>query len=160
MSLLARIIRLLFVFALAIYLGGFTFYSVVVIPILHDQLGSSLEAGLVTQRVTKVLNEIGVVTLLLGWRVYRDSRVAGVGGDRGHAWRLGPILVSTTCLLGLFALHSVLDRKLEAGTRVGFYPWHRAYLWTSTIQWVANIVLMAQAVGFTVPRAEPDRPSR
>ena len=31
-----KLLRLLFLVALSIYMGGFTFYSVVVIPILHD----------------------------------------------------------------------------------------------------------------------------
>ena len=82
--------RSLFLVALSIYIGGFTFYSAVVIPVLHDRLESSLETGLITQRVTDVLNLLGVVTLSLGWCVYgldavRDLEVieaAAVGS--GH----------------------------------------------------------------------------
>ena len=60
---------------MAFWLGGFTFYSAVVIPVLHDRLGSPLETGLVTQRVTDALNLLGVGTITLGWAliVYKDS---------------------------------------------------------------------------------------
>jgi hypothetical protein len=50
------VFRGLFLVALSIYIGGFTFYSAVVIPVLHDRLESSLETGLITQRVTDMRN--------------------------------------------------------------------------------------------------------
>jgi hypothetical protein len=67
MTTAIKILRLMFLVALSIYVGGFTFYSAVVIPILHDRLESSFQAGLVTQQVTDALNGLGGVTLLLGW---------------------------------------------------------------------------------------------
>src|SRR5271170_1726820 len=70
MTICTSMLRLLFVVVLSIYIGGFTFYSAVVIPVLHDRLESSLETGLVTQRVTDALNLLGVVTLSLGWCAY------------------------------------------------------------------------------------------
>ena len=42
MMIRTRILRPLFLVALSIYMGGFTFYSVVVIPVLHDRLESAL----------------------------------------------------------------------------------------------------------------------
>jgi hypothetical protein len=154
MTLQARILRLLFVIALAIYLGGFTFYSLVVIPILHERLGSSLETGLVTQRVTDSLNSFGSVTLALGWFIFWIKGVSHVQCGRGRRWYMRTLLASSTCLIVLIALHWVLDRKLETNSRDGFYLWHRAYLWTSTVQWFANIGLLAQSAGLVPPSAE------
>ena len=147
MTICTSIFRLLFVVALSIYIGGFTFYSAVVIPVLHDRLESSLETGLITQRVTDVLNLLGVVTLSLGWCVYGLSAVSGVRSDRGSRFKIWPLVISSICLVVLLVLHRVLDRKLETSTFSGFYPYHRAYLWTSTVQWFANLGLLIQSTG-------------
>jgi hypothetical protein len=40
MFIWTRFLQLLAIWLMAIWLGGFTFYSAVVIPVLHDQLGS------------------------------------------------------------------------------------------------------------------------
>jgi hypothetical protein len=146
-----RILRWLFLVALSIYIGGFTFYSAVVIPILHDRLESSLETGLVTQRVTDVLNLLGLVTLSLGWCVYGLSVVSGVRSGQGSRCKIWPLVISSISLVVLLVLHRVLDRKLETGTFSGFYPWHRAYLWASTVQWIANLGLLTQSASAFTP---------
>jgi hypothetical protein len=51
----------------------------------------------------------------------------------------------------LLILHRVLDRKLETSTVIGFYAYHRAYLWTSTVQWFANLWLLARSTGVFTP---------
>ena len=145
MTICTSMLRLLFVVVLSIYIGGFTFYSAVVIPVLHDRLESSLETGLVTQRVTDMLNLLGLVTLSLGWCVYGLSAVSGVRSDPGSRCKIWPLVVSSICLVALLILHRVLDRKLETSTFAGFYPYHRAYLWTSTVQWIANLGLLSQS---------------
>jgi hypothetical protein len=152
-------VRLLFVLALAIYLGGFTFYSVVVIPVLHDRLESSFETGLVTQRVTDMLNLLGVVTLSLGWCIYGLNLVCGFRCDRPSQLKIGllPLLLSSVCLVVLLILHRVLDRKLETGTIIGFYTYHRAYLWSSTVQWFANLWLLARSTGVFTPSPRSHR---
>jgi hypothetical protein len=152
-----RILRWLFLVALSIYTGGFTFYSAVVIPVLHDRLESSLETGLVTQRVTDVLNLLGVATLSLGWCVYGLSAVCGCQSVRGSRWKIWPLVVSSICLVTLLILHRVLDRKLETSTFAGFYPYHRAYLWTSTVQWIANLGLLSQSASAFTPSPRPRR---
>jgi len=135
--------RALLVWSMAFWLGGFTFYSAVVIPILHDQLGGALEAGLVTQRVTDFLNYLGLLVITLGW--------ASVLAELG--WQLplkansaaGLLLLAATsaCLFFLLWLHVSLDRMLEMDSFSGFYESHRIYLWVSAIQWLANLGLMA-----------------
>jgi hypothetical protein len=150
-----KILRLLFLVALSIYIGGFTFYSAVVIPILHDRLKSSFEAGLVTQRVTDALNALGGVTLLLGWCALGLSIVCQ---GRVSRWQSCTLLISSACLVVLVVLHRVMDQKLAMASLAGFYPCHRAYLWTSTIQWLANLGLLIQSAGGPfIPAQAPRR---
>jgi hypothetical protein len=149
---------LLAVWLLALWLGGFTFYSAAVIPILHDQLGSPLETGLVTQRATDVLNGIGLVTVALGW-----TRVLMVRRDRGSAlarrrWANHLLALTTAALVVLILIHRVLDRRLETAELSGFYPIHRVYVWVSTIQWLANLGLLASWAGWRTDDAPEEHP--
>jgi hypothetical protein len=157
MTIWTSVLRLLYVVVLSIYIGGFTFYSAVVIPVLHDRLESSLETGLVTQRVTDVLNLLGLVTLSLGWCVYALNAGFGLPGDRDSRCTIWPLVISSICLVVLLVLHRVLDRKLESGTFTGFYPCHRAYLWASTVQWFANLGLLIQSTGVFTRSPRPRR---
>jgi hypothetical protein len=154
MTIWTGVFRRLFLVALSIYIGGFTFYSAVVIPVLHDRLESSLETGLITQRVTDVLNLLGVATLSLGWCAHGRSVIREFRSDRGSRLKIWPLVISSICLVVLFVLHRVLDRRLETNTFVGFYPIHRAYLWTSTVQWFANLALLIQLTGGFTPSPE------
>ena len=155
MTTAIMILRLLFLVALSIYIGGFTFYSAVVIPILHDRMKSSFEAGLVTQRVTHALNALGGVTLVLGWCA-AGLTIACRG--RVSRWQWCTLLMSSVCLVVLAVLHRVMDQKLATASLAGFYPCHRAYLWTSTIQWFANLGLLIQSGGGPfIPAQEPRR---
>jgi hypothetical protein len=137
------LLRLLSAIALAIWIGGFTFYSAVVIPILHEQF-SSAEAGMVTARVTDALNLAGGITIALWWLL---TWVARRAGETRRA-RLQIVLVGlTTILLGaLIVLHHVMDRHLASEGLQGFYGLHRAYLIVSTVQWLANLALLASTV--------------
>jgi hypothetical protein len=154
MTIWIKGLRLLFLVALSIYIGGFTFYSAVVIPILHDRLASSFEAGLVTQRVTDALNALGGVTLALGWFTFGLTVLCRGGVSQ---WQPSMLLISTICLVALVMLHRVMDQKLATASLTGFYPWHRAYLWTSTTQWFANLGLLIQSAGIFTPSQESGR---
>jgi hypothetical protein len=157
MTIRIRILRSLFLVALAIYIGGFTFYSAVVIRVLHQRLPSSFQAGLITQRVTDQLNALGVVTLLLGWCALCVTARDGDRAGRGRRWQLGMLATSSICLVVLLALHRVMDRKLANFALTEFYPWHRTYLWTSTVQWIANLGLLIHSTAATTPSREPLR---
>jgi Domain of unknown function (DUF4149) len=157
MTIWTRLLRWFFVVALTTYVGGFTFYSVVVIPILHDRLESAFLAGLVTQRVTDALNLLGVATLSLGWCVYCVRAMDRLRGNLLSHWDFWPLMISSIGLMVLLVLHRLLDRKLETGTLAGFYPYHRAYLWVSTVQWFANLALLTQSTGAFTPTPESRR---
>jgi len=134
------IFRFLCLVSLSVWVGGFTFYSAVVIPVLHESLGS-LETGYVTQRVTDYLNAAGVLAVALWWLSAWADRPA-VSGLAGRA-RLGLLAATTLLLAGLIALHRVMDGRLESGGLRDFYPLHRAYLVASTAQWFVNLGLIA-----------------
>ena len=140
-------LRLLAHWSLALWIGGFTFYSVVVIPVLHDQLGSVLETGLITQRVTDHLNLVSLVAIAVGWcRAMIDRPRAKIRRKR-WGWAVFVLAVSTVCLGALVLLHRDLDSRLGRGEMNGFYALHRIYLWTSTIQWLASLVLLSLWAG-------------
>lgn len=131
--------RWLCLVTMAVWLGGFTFYSGVVIPVLHDRF-DSLDVGAVTQRVTDWLNVLGLVTVVV-W----GASVRLVDGRRTRwAWVVS-LALSGVLLAALAVLHEVMDARLDTGSLDGFYPLHRAYLWLSTVQWLVNVVLLGLA---------------
>jgi hypothetical protein len=134
------VLRFLCLVSLAVWLGGFTFYGAVVVPVLHDSLGS-LDAGIVTQRVTDYLNAIGVATIALWSLAAWVERSEGSVGSR--RMRIGLLGVTSSLLLALILLHRVMDGQLDTGSLRGFYPLHRAYLIASTAQWFVNVGLLA-----------------
>src|SRR5262245_47242438 len=136
---LARLVRLLALLAFSVWLGGFTFYSAMVIPVLHDVMDST-DAGSITQRVTYRLNALGIVALVGCAASLRLDRARTAACSRNAVVLLA---TSTGLLLFLVALHNVMDRLLAGGSLRGFYPLHRLYLVASTVQWFVNVGFMA-----------------
>jgi hypothetical protein len=130
-------------FSMSIWLGGFTFYSAVVIPVLHDSLGVA-QAGRITQRVTNYINAAGGVTLIFWWLLAWSERSAKPAF--GSAARLALLAGSTIILFVLVSLHLVMDARLESGGRNDFYALHQAYLIASTAQWFTNLGLIWAAL--------------
>lgn len=147
--MLQLLFRIFLILAFAVWFGGFTFYTAVVVPIGTDVLGSARTQGFVTQQVTNVLNIIGCVSVLLmlvdlflNWKP-RTPKV-----NLLLAIVLGVIVV----LLGvLFVVHPILDSMLEpehehVNDDARFYEMHRIYLWASTIQWLLCLVWLVVIV--------------
>jgi len=126
--------------------GGFTFYAAVVVPvgrgINRDQ------QSLVTQRVTHYLNAAGAVAVgVLIWE--------GVTGlDSSHKrrwWRWGMVVLMGLGLVPLVPLHLQMDACMASGMEhdamiAAMWPYHIAYLWISTLQWVAAVVYVTLTV--------------
>src|SRR5436190_16665061 len=74
-----RLYRFACLAALAFWMGGFTFYALVVIPTGNRLLGS-IQQGLLTQQVTHWMNLIGLLALML---------LLPGAGDRNHSPRVG-----------------------------------------------------------------------
>lgn len=139
MSIRMLILRLLAVLALSFWVGGFTFYGGIVIPLMHEQFATTA-VGQVTARATDALNVIGGVTIVLWWLwVWFDRSTQ-------RSWlRYGRVVcltVTTVLLLAQVVLHTVMDRQLASSALLDFYPLHRAYLLLSTLQWLMNLVLL------------------
>jgi hypothetical protein len=118
---------------LAICIGGFTLYSGVVIPVLHDPFGDASLVGPVTRSVTDTLNGIGGATLVAGWFLVVTDRQ---GRDKPPILPRPSVRLGTSTLLlpVLIVLHRLLDRPLEMGSLDHFDSWHRAYPWAGVIQ--------------------------
>ena len=87
--------RYLAVVSLALWIGGLSFYALVVVPVGTDVIGGT-EQGFVTQRVTGWLNWIGVASLAVLLPSVRTR------------WMLATWAVLVLTLIALFALHPVL----------------------------------------------------
>jgi NAD/NADP transhydrogenase beta subunit len=116
--------------ALAVWLGGFTFYGGVVVPIYHRHF-TTMEVGLASRDVTDALNALGLVALvLLALDAARDRR-------RGLL-----VALAAALLAALVGLHEIMDARIDAGAFGRFYPLHRAYLTVHTALWAVQVVLL------------------
>lgn len=135
--------RLVVLLTSAFWLGGLTFYSAVVIRVARRVLGSHLETGFITQRVTDRINVVAVVALAA-------LLVNLIRSRRAISGRLWVMLASTWAVmavvqLGLLALHPVMDAALDAdaGSIVdgpGFYRLHRIYVIASSVQMLMGLI--------------------
>jgi hypothetical protein len=135
--------RYLVVLAVSLWLGGFTFYSVVVIHTAHHVLDSMLETGLITQQVSGWLNLIGVGALvILLW----DVSALWQSKSKWMRWILVVIWIGMAGVqVWLFLLHPVLDRQIDLETRrlvdrAQFRSVHTFYVALSTVQWAAGLI--------------------
>ena len=145
-------LRWLALVSLSVWFGGFTFYSAIVIPALHDAMGG-VEAGRVTGEVSNSLNAFGVGAVAAWWWLAAVER--STGDRRARRARVALLAATTAILLGLVALHPVMDARLESGSLRGFYPLHKVYLIASTFQWGLNLAL--PAVSLWIWRGETGR---
>jgi hypothetical protein len=140
--LIGPIRRFLFIAAVAFWLGGFTFYTSVVIPVGTRTLGS-VRQGFITQQVTGWLNVAGAIALpLMFWNMAAVWRAA--------SRPLRFALVATWVLMAvveveLFALHPAMDRLLDIRAKHvldygRFDHLHYIYLMSSTFQWAAGLI--------------------
>jgi hypothetical protein len=134
--------RFLVVQALLLWQGGFLFYAAVVVPAGTKLLGPAGQ-GAITARVTDALNvagAVGLAVLALELSLTRDSN------SRRTACRWWTWGVALLCQGLLIYLHVLLDYFLDDDrrrvvVRTPFYPVHRLYLWASTVQWLACLLL-------------------
>ena len=134
------ILRFATVLALAVWFGGFTFYSTAVISTSQEVLHSHLRAGLITQQVTNWLNWISLPALAIcavNWFVQRkDPR-------RFWVWMLGVAFAGMVVTqITLFPAHRVLDARImdhQIADEAAFFGLHRLYLVLSTLQWCATV---------------------
>jgi len=142
----------------AVWFGGFTFYTAIVVPIGTDVLGSSRTQGFVTQQVTNQLNFVGGFAIffqLLDLVCFRR--------DRSRKLNIGltvTIVGIASLWIVLLVVHPMLDAMLEpehqhVADESNFYQMHRVYLWASTVQWLfcwAWLVLFLMGLNSNRPK--------
>lgn len=143
------------------WMGGFLFYSSVVVPVGTDQIGA-FGQGLITREVTQWMNWIGVLVLaLFAWDQWATPKSR-------YRWICWGVMVAG--LIGLFLMHRTLSRHVDTSFAEefvdydSFYLWHRIYLADITIVWVANLLWLALTLhawcGATSTRREPNAPTK
>ncbi len=123
---------------ISLWWGGLTFYSAVVVHIGTQVLGSERQ-GFVTQRVTYVLNGLGLLAVIIVWNQVRNSRQV-------LPWVIWSLLGLSQ--LGLFVDHYRLSGMLDFETQTVpdpkiFYAEHAVYLWLTAVQWTAGLGWLA-----------------
>lgn len=139
-------VSLLLVFSL--YWGGLTFYTGFVVRIAHDVLADPMDGGLITQRVTEVIQILGVVAVVL----MAANSVVVVRRSQKYGYLLAGCTTILGCsLIGLFVVHGHLDAIIDVGNseitdRDAFVTGHRRYNQLTTIQWLACLAYLPTTV--------------
>ncbi len=130
--------RFLVLAALMFWLGGFTFYGAIVVPIGQKEFGP--KQGIVTRQVTHYMNLSGAVALVIfAW----DLVLLKNGPIRRRLlWICWAGMAVTLALLVYF--HSSLSEMMDSGNLStpipdSFHALHRWYLWISTVQWACGV---------------------
>ena len=137
--------RFLVIAAIAWWLGGFTFYAGIAIPMGVEVLGTHRAVGFITQRVTQWLNVGGVIALsillwnlALTWRAHRGKLL--------HYTMLVTWLLMAAIEVELISLHPVMDRLLtihpvrQILDEDRFDLLHHVYLISTTVQWTLGVI--------------------
>lgn len=140
---LHELLRVATFWSIAIWQGGFVFYTGFVVKIATWELKSTLTQGFITRLVTLKLETLGWIALVI-WAV-------SLWGTRFSR----PSLRTTAAVLwcAIFVLHGglhfqwhAIDRLLDVSSRSvidpdAFRPAHRIFLWTASLQWLLVVTL-------------------
>lgn len=138
---LIGLLRTCLLLTFALFWGGLTFYTGIVVRISHDVVSDFMEGGLITQRVTVWLQYLGGVCVLLMLAnaavVFRDRR------GWGTVLSLCAVLTGVS-VIGLTIVHGHLDAVIDvAGQTVtdqdAFDIGHRRYNQLTTVEWLSSL---------------------
>ncbi len=132
-----KILPVLTLIAFALWWGGFTFYAAWVVPTAHAVLGNHVLAGMITQQVSKVLNVLTAVFIILATAQF-------LLGKKERSYVISLIII-TLGLIALFFLHAQIDKFIVVETQSltdsqAFYSYHRLYLIISALMWLSGLV--------------------
>lgn len=138
------ICRVLLLLVYSLYWGGLTFYTGIVLRISHDVLNDPMDGGLITQRVTGVLQILGVVAASL--MLCNCFVVVRRAKKYGYALLTCTVILGCS-LVGLFLVHGQLDaiidiQSSEITDRVAFDAYHQRYNQLTTVQWLASLAYL------------------
>jgi hypothetical protein len=142
-TLLRDLVRLATFWAIAIWQGGFVFYSGFVLKIGSWELKSKLEQGFITRRVTLELEQLGWIALIV-WAV----SLWGTRFSRRSLMLTAVVLwcAILTLHLGLHFQWHAIDRMLDVANRSlkdpdAFHTAHRIFVWAASLQWLLVVIL-------------------
>ncbi|MGB7347762.1 MAG: hypothetical protein WBD20_26295 [Pirellulaceae bacterium] len=136
--------RWLLLVSYALYWGGLTFYTGFVVRIIHDVVNDPMDGGMITQRVTVLLQFFGVVTTVL---MLANAFQVGRSNKR-HGCMLGLCAAALgVSIVGLLIVHSNLDavidiKAAQVTDRDVFTLNHRRYNQLTTVQWIASLIYL------------------
>jgi hypothetical protein len=141
MTILLRTCLLL---SFALFWGGLTFYTGIVVRIMHDVVSDPMTGGMITQQVTVVLQWLGVVTVVL---MLANAVVVRKVSSRRFKVLLVCSLLLGLSLAGLFVVHNDLDavisiKQTEITDRDEFVIGHRRYNRLTTVEWIATFLYL------------------
>lgn len=144
MKLMTSTVRILLLLVFALFWGGLTFYTGFVVRISHDVLNDPMDGGLITQRVTLLLQYFAAAAVVL---MFANAYLIGQSSQR-FGWSLCACsLILAVTLAGLFVVHGHLDAVID--TRAGeitdrdvFTLSHRRYNRLTTVEWIASLAYL------------------
>ena len=143
MNRLASTRRAVTLLLLALWWGGFTFYTTVVVSVGTAVLHSATKQGFITQQVTHYLNALAALALAaVLWELLARRKAHQSRRLDEIAW-----LVAVLALLAQLAVHYQMTGLLDVPHRevldeVLFYRFHRLYLCLATAQWLGSFTLL------------------
>ena len=141
---MTTLVRTLLLLSFALFWGGLTFYTGFVVRIIHEIVADPMDGGLITQRVTMLLQIFGGITVVLmlcnAFQVMHSSR-------RYAAALALTAIVLGSAIIGLVIVHGQLDSVIniessEITDRDFFIVSHRRYNQLTTIEWLASLVYL------------------
>lgn len=124
------------------FVGGFSFYLAIVVPIGGNTIGPEVQ-GLVTEHVSKITNIFGLIAGII-W-VFRSHA-------QKFGWSClsqGVVLIASS--IALMVLHAEVVASLNLKPMNLFSDWtfygiHRLYMWITLLQWLAMVALAINAL--------------
>lgn len=140
---LPELIRLATFWAIAIWQGGFVFYTGFVVKIASWELQSPLTQGFITRLVTLKLETLGWIALII-WAIALWGTRFSRNSLRATAAVLWCAIVALH--VGLHFQWHAIDRLLDVSSRSvmdpdAFRPAHRIFLWAASLQWLLVVIL-------------------
>lgn len=132
--------------SLMFWQGGFMFYGGVVVPVGGRILESETKQGFITQSVTNYLNLAGAVCLVLWLEHLWHERRIGVSKLEWGSWGFAVLF-----LIVLAGVHAQMDQILNIESTSILDPhrfdgFHKMYIGTSSLQWLATLVMLFLAM--------------
>lgn len=146
--MLISVQRVFTILAVALWFGGFTFYTACVVRVGSKVVGG-LTQGYITKQVTEVLEILAAIMAV------------GVALDIATSWKsVGRWMRISQCTawltmagstVGIIFIHHNMNALLDASTMAKpnhdlFSPFHQAYQFISTCLWIATVAYVVMMV--------------